>query len=310
MHPILRYLRPAFIGPQGLRAGWRLAIFFCIAALATVAADQVKIAIIHALPHGSGRGLDPVRLCIREFGDFSTLLVAGLALAYIEKRRMGEYGLSLRRAFRLTFWEGAFYGFAGVSLILAVLSLPGYYRFGAAALQGGALLHWGALYLLAFLAVALMEEYSFRGYAVYTLSTGIGFWPAAFLMTAFFAYAHTDNPGETPLGIANLAVYFLVFCFVLRRTGDLWMAVGFHMAWNWGEAFFYGLPDSGIPAQGHVFTPVTQGPEFWTGGSAGPEASVLDPLVLLLIAFIVHLRYPKVSYRPGEAPGAPPASRA
>lgn len=301
MHPILKRLRPAFMGPNGLRAAWRLGIFAVVAAIATFAVDPIKVYIIvHLLPHGDGKTLEPLRLMVREFGDFSTLIVAGYAMAYIEKRPMGEYGLALRRGFRLTFWEGVVYGFGGVSLVLGALYLAGHLSLGSMLLPGGDFLYWGALFLLAFLAVALMEEYSYRGYIVYTLSTGIGFWPAALIMAVIFGYGHWDNQGETLLGVANVALFFLVFCFVLRRTGDLWMAVGFHMAWNWGEAFFYGLPDSGIPAKARLFAPTLQGSDLWTGGSAGPEASFLDPLVLLLIALLVYWRYPKVAYRPGE----------
>lgn len=282
-------LRRIFVGPNGIRAGWRLAIFAAAAALATFAVDKLKVALIHALPRGSGTPLDPVRLTIREFGDFSTLIAAGFLMAFIEKRRIGEYGLSLRRAFRVTFWEGALYGFGGVTLLLGLMYLSGSYQFGVINFDS---IRWAAIYLLAFLGVALMEEYSFRGYILYTLGTGIGFWPAALLMAAVFGYAHGDNSGETALGIVNLVLFYLVFCFVLRRTGDLWMAVGFHLAWNWGEAFFYGLPDSGIYADAHLLTPIIHGPALLTGGSAGPEASLLDPLILLLVALAVHLRYP------------------
>jgi membrane protease YdiL (CAAX protease family) len=294
-------IRWVFMGPQGLRAAWRLAIFFAAAMLATLVVDQVKIAIIvHLMPHNLAQGLDPMRVALREFADFSTLILAGLLMARIEKRRLGDYGLSLRRAFRLTFWEGTFYGFAGVSLVLGVMHLTGHYQFGTAVIHGSELLRWGVLYMLAFLGIALMEEYSFRGYILYTAITGIGFWPAALIISVVFGVSHMGNAGETPLGIVDVALFSLVFCFVIRRTGDLWMAVGFHLAWNWGEAFFYGLPDSGIPAQARYLVLSIQGSNLWTGGSAGPEASFLDPLVLLLIALAVHLRYPTVTYRPGQ----------
>jgi membrane protease YdiL (CAAX protease family) len=30
----------------------------------------------------------------------------------------------------------------------------------------------------------------------------------------------------------------MVACLMLRRTGDIWMPLGLHAAWNWGEVFF------------------------------------------------------------------------
>jgi len=51
------------------------------------------------------------------------------------------------------------------------------------------------------------------------------------------------------------------------------MPIGFHAAWNWGETFFYGVPESGFPPKGHLFNPTFAGPVWLTGGSAGPEGS-------------------------------------
>ena len=302
MPTIPRRLRPVFLGSHGIRALWRLAIFAVCVVLTTFVADRVKVALIQALPHGPPVTLDPVRVGIGELGDFSTLIVGGLVMARIEKRRIADYGLALSRGFRATFWEGAAYGFAGVSLVVGVAAVAGYLEIGPLALHGAAILRWAALFAFAFLAIALMEEYAFRGYALYTLSTGIGFWPTTVVLAALFGFAHSGNAGETAFGLANVVVFFVVFCFVLRRTGDLWLGVGFHMAWNWAESFFYGLPDSGVVAPQHLFAATIHGPDRWTGGTAGPEATIMDLVVLIAIALIVHLRYPAVRYQPGGGP--------
>jgi CAAX protease family protein len=77
------------------------------------------------------------------------------------------------------------------------------------------------------------------------------------------------------------------------------------MAWDWGQTFFYGVPDSGIPSSEHLLTPSFHGSTWWTGGTVGPEASFLTPLVLLLVALCVHLRYRSVRYPLGTvAPGS------
>src|SRR3974377_2389718 len=86
----------------------------------------------------------------------------------------------------------------------------------------------------------------------------------------------------------------LFFCLTLRRTGTLWFAVGFHAAWDWGETFFYSVPDSGIsyPRQ-QLLASSLHGSPWLTGGSVGPEGSVLC-LVLMAIAWIAFDRiYPK-----------------
>ena len=66
-----------------------------------------------------------------------------------------------------------------------------------------------------------------------------------------------------------------------------------HASWDWGESFFYGVPDSGQKAVGTLFNPHFQGSKWITGGSVGPEGSVLVFVVIALLFLAIHLLYPK-----------------
>lgn len=297
------------MGRGGIRAGWRLLIFFLILFSIGAGARLVARLVSRGAPRQSAAAFDPVLLMVSEGIAFAVLLLASFLMSRIEKRRLGEYGLALRRGFRTTFWEGAFYGFGGITLVLVVMRLTGHYYFGPVALHGSEIFRYGGVYLAGFLGVGFLEEYSFRGYVLYTLTDGLSglgairpggaFLISAVVMSTLFGMAHRGNPGETFVGLVSVVVFSLVFCFVLWRTGDLWMAVGFHMAWDWGQTYFYGVPDSGIQSVGHLLTPSFQGSQWWTGGSVGPEASFLTPLVLLLVGLLVHLRYREAKYRSG-----------
>jgi len=89
----------------------------------------------------------------------------------------------------------------------------------------------------------------------------------------------------------------LLFCLFLRRTGNLWWAVGFHAGWDWGQTFFYGVPDSGIAPYHNLFGSAFDGPRWLTGGSVGPEASVFTPIVLALVAILFTRVYRENKYR-------------
>ena len=93
-----------------------------------------------------------------------------------------------------------------------------------------------------------------RGYAQFTLARGIGFWPAALVLSCGFGLIHLRNDGEQWRGLLAAAFIGFFFCLTLRRTGNLWFAVGFHAAWDWGETFFYSVPDSGMVAPGHLLS--------------------------------------------------------
>jgi uncharacterized protein len=97
---------------------------------------------------------------------------------------------------------------------------------------------------------------------------------------------HLGNAGENKFGVANVVLAGLFYCFTLRRTGDLWLAYGFHFAWDWAESFLYGVPDSGNFAAGRLLAPSISGSTLLTGGTAGPEGSVFA-LVSLAVATLI-----------------------
>src|SRR5216683_1607564 len=93
---------------------------------------------------------------------------------------------------------------------------------------------------------------------------------------------------------AGLIGFFL--CLTLRRTGDLWWAVGFHMAWDWGESYLYSVPDSGAILPGHLLNSSLHGPDWLTGGSVGPEGSYLVFVVIGALWVLFDRAYPEVKY--------------
>jgi len=117
-----------------------------------------------------------------------------------------------------------------------------------------------------------------------------GFWQAAWATSTFFGFGHTSNGGENWIGIFAAALIGFVFCVSVKVTGSAWWAIGCHASWDWGETFFYGTANSGFTAQGHYLTSTPAGASLWSGGTDGPEGSVLViPVVLLLMAAVVLL---------------------
>jgi uncharacterized protein len=226
----------------------------------------------------------------------SFVVLATWILSRIEKRRLDDYGIPPGEAFGKRFWEGSAWGMAMLSAIPLILGVSGHFRIDSIALTGGAVFLYGLGWAAAFLALSMTEEFAFRGYWLFSLSRRMRFWPAAFFLSAVFAAAHLANSQETALGIAEVVATGLLFCLTIRRTGTLWFAVGFHAAWDWAQTFFYGTPDSGLLGVGRFLNTSVRGPSWLTGGSAGPEGSVIALFVLLLCALLIHLRFPRVIY--------------
>ena len=219
-------------------------------------------------------------------------LAAGLVMSQLEGRPFGDYGLPVRSAFGKLFWQGALFGLIEISLVIGAIAALGSYHFGSLAIHGVQLLRWAAFWAAGFVIVALYEEFTFRGYLQFALTQAAGFWPAALLLSIGFGLVHRGNPGESKLGLAGVMLVGLFWCLTLRRTGNLWFAVGMHASFDFGETFLYSAPDSGVVFPGHLSNATLAGPVWLTGGSAGPEASLCDFVVLLLFFYVFHRLYP------------------
>ena len=277
-----------------MRPGWRLLIFLAIAA----ALFAVEGLIARVVMRGTSQhfSFTPGSLMVAEGASFAAIWIASFIMAAMEKRTLGDYGLPWQKALRGEFWWGTVSGFASISVLIGSFSVSRVFHFDGLALHGIDIWRYGFLWSAVFLLVGLFEEFGFRGYTLSALADGIGFWPAALLMSALFGYVHHNNSGETWLGAFSAGEIGLVFCLMLRRSGCLWLPIGFHAAWDWGETFFYGVPDSGQVAAGHLLNTSMSGPVWLTGGSVGPEASWLCILLVAIIALITHMALPEAKY--------------
>jgi hypothetical protein len=224
------------------------------------------------------------------------LFLATWFLSRVEKRSLGEYGIPPRQALGRRFWEGCLWGFVMLSVIPLVLGVSGHFRIESLAFTGGEVIHYAVGWAAVFLALSMTEEFAFRGYWLFSLSRRMRFWPAALFLSAVFGAAHLTNSKENAFGVAEAFATGLILCFTVRRTGTLWFAVGFHAAWDWAETFFYGVPDSGLLGVGRLLNTSLRGPTWVTGGSAGPEGSVVAFIVLVVCALLLNVRFPRAVY--------------
>ncbi len=280
-----------FLGADGLRPVWRLLVY--------LAMSRLLFLLLNAALNFLLDRSDVLQLWVELASEVILLLAAvvpALIMARLEWRRADDYGLPRRRALGKMFWVGAVWGIAALSLLMLALHGAGAFSYGRFALHGFRILKFAAFWGGFFLIVALAEEFLLRGYTLFTLTQATGFWPAAVLLSLAFGAIHFFNPGEAWQGILAAAALGLFFCLTLRRTGNLWFAVGFHAAWDWGESYLYSVPDSGGVSPGHLLKSSFHGPKWLTGGSVGPEGSVLIFVLLVLLWIVFDRVYSAVKY--------------
>jgi membrane protease YdiL (CAAX protease family) len=282
-------LSKIFLNNEGLRSGWRLLIYLALWLMIDFAAHLIAVQFIRSALVDS---FSPQSVFLDELLSFAAAFGAALLMAQLERRSPGVYGLPAKGAFGKLFGLGVLLGIAEVTFLMGLIATFGGYAFGKLALHGGDILRWGGLWFAAFILVGLSEEFLFRGYTQYTLAQGIGFWPAVGFLSVLFGAVHLGNPGEGFAGAASVAVTGLVFAFALRRTGDLWLAVGWHASFDFGETFLFSVPNSGVVYDQHLSNASLHGADWLTGGSVGPEGSFFSFLSMGILALVIHLFFP------------------
>jgi len=292
-------LSKIFLNDKGMRGGWRLLIYAAFVAGLGFGGGLVLRQFVRP-SHGV---FSPGYMFIQEAFSFSVIFAAAVIMARVERRSVGVYGLPIRGAFGKLFWQGCLIGLVEVSALVGLIAAFGGYSFGDVALHGKELLRWGVLWAVFFVFVGLFEEFLFRGYTQFTLADGIGFWPAAVVLSCSFGAVHLGNPGEGWVGAAGVVAIGLIFAFALRRTGNLWLCVGWHASFDFGETFLYSVPNSGIVFSGHLSNASLHGAKWVTGGTVGPEGSVFSFLTMGIIAVAIHLLFPAKKKEPAQTQG-------
>jgi membrane protease YdiL (CAAX protease family) len=277
-----------FRGPSLPFVFLRLCLYLALDQGISYALQWIARLVLPSWPYSSL----PNRMMLGESIDLMSAFFAALVMSRFERRAFGEYGLPGRAAFGKMFWLGASFGLVEISTVLGTVAALGGYRFGELAIHGSDLWRWAIFWGAFFLVVGFYEEFTFRGYVQFTMAQGVGFWPTAIVLSIIFGVMHSTNQGESWLGIAGVVVSGLFWCLTLRRTGSLWFAVGMHASFDFAETFLYSVPDSGMIFPGHLSNATLRGPVWLTGGTAGPEASALDFLVLAVFFYVFHRLFP------------------
>lgn len=283
------HFKAIFRGSNGLRIGWSVLLFLAIAAAVLVAIGHAAFMLHHPLP--LRLAMTPGRLIFTESTLAFAVLMATVAMGRIERKPWLDYGWRGQRRPALLV-QGMLAGLVLMSFFMGVLVLT----HGATIRYSGggwSLLTSGAAWALGFALVALTEETMFRGYLFFRFADRCGPRFAAILTSLAFGAVHLGNHGENVPGILQVVAFGLVMCLAVWRTGSLWWGLGFHAAWDWSESFLFGAADSGNIMKGHLLTTYTTGPAWLSGGSAGPEGSLIVLPILALMAIWIMLAVPR-----------------
>jgi uncharacterized protein len=285
-------MRALFLGSNGVRAGWRFLGYLVLLVGLDLAFQAFAIPFVARALHVPN-GLTAQGLLLSEIFEGVAVFGATAVLAAFERKRIDAYGLPLRLALRNHFWEGTAIGVVTAGAVAVAMIACGAMTVGGLAIHGMVLLGAAISWLVAMLLVGINEEYMFRGYPLHALTRGMGFWPAAIVLSLLFGAAHLTKPGENAVDITNIVLLGLLLCLTLQRTGSLWLAVGFHFSFDFMQFFVIGTRNGGAQPVDHLLNVSFPGPAWINGGSLGTEASYFMLPVIALTFLYIALRFPK-----------------
>ncbi|MFD2417680.1 CPBP family intramembrane glutamic endopeptidase [Amycolatopsis pigmentata] len=240
---------------------------------------MIVVMVVAGLVNAAVVGLGPLSLVV----GLGTA-AAGL-FAYTRLSRWLEQRDSVPELAREKARPGLLRGAAiGVGAFLATMLLIGMFG-GWDHFSAGSF--WGFVASIGMMASASVnEELLFRGVIFRFAQDRFGTWIALALSAVLFGGSHLLNSGATLWGAISIAIeagITLGVCYVFTRS--VWLPIGFHFAWNLFESGVFGTTVSGASnAADGLLNTALSGPAVLTGGSFGPEASLLAVLTCLVPA--------------------------
>lgn len=292
-----------FRGTHGVRSGWRVLAFFVIAIALNFAVGAAFSALIVPL-HLSQAWLEqlgPGQMVLDELMVGIPVIVATLVMARFERRSILSYGFTPSAAARPHYFEGVLIGVLAPAIVMALMIAFGGMQVHGIGLHGADWIVYPLGWLVVMLMVGFFEEAGFRGYGLFALARGIGFWPAALVLTLLFGAAHLGKQGENAIDISSVLFLGLFMCFTLWKTGSLWLAAGFHFAFDYMQFFVIGTPNGSQHPVGTLLNASFNGPAWVNGGPLGTEASYFAFPVTALLFLYVMWRYPRAHFAPADS---------
>jgi hypothetical protein len=103
---------------------------------------------------------------------------------------------------------------------------------------------------------------------------------------------HIGNPSKNMLAMPGIFTGGLLLGINYLYTGNLWFGIALHTSWNFIQGPLLGFVVSGLHLPS-VLIQTNTGPDWMTGGSFGPEASVLACVLNIVVTILLSKYFRK-----------------
>ncbi len=258
----------------GARFYFRQALKLCAAAASVVGSIAAYRFLLHpVIEQVLSLGADASSI-VRRIGIFvSVVLAYGAFVRFYERRPPRE--LAPKWGWTLV---AAAAGAASIGVTILTLYATGHYVLES--FRGCA----GVADVLALIAIAaVIEELAFRGVLFRIVEETFGSAAALVVSAVIFAVAHLSNSGLQGWTLVTITLAGLMWAGIFMVWRNLWVAAAHHCFWN-ATIFLIGVPLSGEDWRVQApFVTSTHGSFLWTGGTFGPEDSLITSAVMIAL---------------------------
>jgi len=150
-----------------------------------------------------------------------------------------------------------------------------------------------AIAALAMILNTAIQEVLARGYIFQTIQAQVNATWAVIVTAIIFVLYHAAGLQANWLPAINVFFAGVLFGVAYYRSGNLWLPITIHFAWNFLLGPVLGLSVSGqdLANSWHLFN--LQGPSLFTGGTFGIEGSLIVTMITILGIGALLQWYPK-----------------
>jgi hypothetical protein len=269
-------LEEFFLANDNLRPIWRFFLSAALSFLAYCFAYLLAQEVWHLIPRAGA--------WYEIFFLFELLLLLGsfkVMTRLFEHKSLGVVGLAFHPRWGRELCIGLAVGGIMIVSVGGAEALLGFARFVHSPLSARTELAYGSGLALILMTAATNEELVFRGYPFQRLVESLGPAGAVTVGSALFGLAHLGNPHHNLISTANTMLVAVPLSIAYLRTRSLWMPIGIHFIWNYGQGFLFGFPVSGYTFPTSLLIAQVHGGAWWTGSDYGPEGGLLSTVAIL-----------------------------
>jgi uncharacterized protein len=123
---LMRRIKQIFVGPDGLRHGWRFLLFVAAIILIVQFCERPVDGFVASIFHVDLNAFSAPAIIVEDGVDLILIVIVTAVFAWCERRRVDSYGLSIEKAFGGNFWNGAIAGLlTAIAVALAMIVAGG-----------------------------------------------------------------------------------------------------------------------------------------------------------------------------------------